>query len=90
MTHLPILRWQHRLGLRRPVRPTLNDQPKGITMKTTLSILASALFLISAPSFAMSHGGGKMDDKKAEKVDCSKKENKDKKECKAKKEEPKK
>ncbi|MGA0037950.1 MAG: hypothetical protein ACO3HD_06525 [Burkholderiaceae bacterium] len=59
-------------------------------MKTTLSILASAMFLISAPSFAMSHGGGKMDDKKAEKVDCKKPENKAKKECKAKKEEPKK
>jgi hypothetical protein len=28
--------------------------------------------LMSAPSFAGSHGGGKMDDKK---VDCSKKEN---------------
>ena len=59
-------------------------------MKTTLSILASAMFLISAPSFAMNYGGGKMDDKKAEKVDCKKPENKDKKECKEKKEEPKK
>jgi len=73
-----------------PPKPVLNDNLKGNTMKTTLSILASAMFLISAPSFAMSHGGGKMDDKKAEKVDCKKPENKDKKECKAKKEEPKK
>jgi hypothetical protein len=59
-------------------------------VKTTLSILATAMFLISAPSFAMSHGGGKMDDKKAEKVDCKKAENKEHKDCKAKKEEPKK
>lgn len=75
-----------------PERLNSIQQPSQRThrMKTTLSILASALFLISAPSFAMSHGGGKMDDKKAEKVDCKKPENKDKKECKAKKEEPKK
>jgi hypothetical protein len=51
-------------------------------MKSALSVLAASLFLASAPTFAMSHGGGKMDDKKTEKVDCSKAENKDKKECK--------
>lgn len=49
-------------------------------MKTAASILASALIAISVPAFAMSHGGAKMDDKK---VDCTKKENKDKKECQA-------
>jgi hypothetical protein len=41
-------------------------------MKTVMTALVSALMLLSAPSFAGSHGGGKMDDKK---VDCSKKEN---------------
>ena len=30
-------------------------------MKISFSILASALILASAPAFAMSHGGGKMD-----------------------------
>lgn len=51
-------------------------------MKTVLTALTAALFIASAPAMAMSHGGGKMDDKKAEKVDCAKAENKDKKECK--------
>ena len=41
-------------------------------MKIVMTALVSALLLVSAPSFAGSHGGGKMDDKK---VDCSKKEN---------------
>lgn len=41
-------------------------------MKIVMTALVSALMLISAPGFAGSHGGGKMDDKK---VDCSKKEN---------------
>lgn len=41
-------------------------------MKIALTALVSAFMLMSAPSFAGSHGGGKMDDKK---VDCSKKEN---------------
>jgi hypothetical protein len=55
---------------------------KGDTMKSAITALTTALFLASAPAFAMSHGGGKMDDKKTEKVDCKKAENKDKKECK--------
>ena len=41
-------------------------------MKIVMTALVSAFMLMSAPSFAGSHGGGKMDDKK---VDCSKKEN---------------
>ena len=41
-------------------------------MKIVMTALISAFMLMSAPSFAGSHGGGKMDDKK---VDCSKKEN---------------
>ena len=41
-------------------------------MKFVMTALVSAFMLVSAPSFAGSHGGGKMDDKK---VDCSKKEN---------------
>ena len=41
-------------------------------MKFAMTALVSAFMLMSAPSFAGSHGGGKMDDKK---VDCSKKEN---------------
>ncbi len=48
-------------------------------MKSLLTIVTSALIAVSAPAFAMNHGGGKMDDKK---VDCKKAENKDKKECK--------
>jgi hypothetical protein len=48
------------------------SQAKGTPMKTVMTALVSALMLLSAPSFAGSHGGGKMDDKK---VDCSKKEN---------------
>lgn len=47
-------------------------------MKSAISILTSALIVFSAPVFAMSHGGAKMDDKK---VDCTKAENKGKKEC---------
>jgi hypothetical protein len=45
---------------------------KGVSMKIVMTALVSAFMLMSAPSFAGSHGGGKMDDKK---VDCSKKEN---------------
>ena len=40
-------------------------------MKIVLTALVSVFVLMSAPAFAGSHGGGKMD----EKVDCSKKEN---------------
>ena len=45
---------------------------EGVFMKIAITALVSAFMLMSAPSFAGSHGGGKMDDKK---VDCSKKEN---------------
>ena len=45
---------------------------KGAFMKIAMTALVSAFMLMSAPSFAGIHGGGKMDDKK---VDCSKKEN---------------
>lgn len=48
-------------------------------MKFLMSALISALLAVSAPAFAGSHGGGKMDDKK---MDCSKKENAEKAECK--------
>ena len=48
-------------------------------MKSVLTVVASALIAVSAPAFAMNHGGGKTDDKK---VYCKKAENKDKKECK--------
>lgn len=48
-------------------------------MKTAVAMVASLFVLVSAPAFAMSHGGAKMDDKK---VDCTKKENADKAECK--------
>ncbi len=48
-------------------------------MKFLMSALVSALLAVSAPAFAGSHAGGKMDDKK---VDCSKKENAEKAECK--------
>lgn len=47
-------------------------------MKLFLSAVVSAMLALSAPAFAGSHGGGKMDDK----PDCTKKENADKKECK--------
>ena len=47
-------------------------------MKFILTSIVSAFMLISAPSFAGSHAGGKMDDKK---VDCSKKENAKDKAC---------
>ena len=47
-------------------------------MKFTLTAIVSAFMLISAPSFAGSHAGGKMDDKK---VDCAKKENAKDKAC---------
>jgi hypothetical protein len=51
-------------------------------MKILVTAFVSALMLISTASFAGSHGGGKMDDKKEEKkVDCSKKENEKAKEC---------
>jgi hypothetical protein len=41
-------------------------------MKTLISAIVSAFVLLSAPAFAASHAGGKMDDSK---VDCTKKEN---------------
>lgn len=41
-------------------------------MKALISVIASAFVLMSAPAFAGSHAGGKMDDKK---VDCTKAEN---------------
>ena len=47
-------------------------------MKFILTAIVSAFMLISAPSFAGSHAGGKIDDKK---VDCSKKENAKDKAC---------
>lgn len=47
-------------------------------MKYVLTAIVSAFMLVSAPSFAGSHAGGKMDDKK---VDCSKKENEKDKAC---------
>ncbi len=50
-----------------------------LIMKFLMSALVSALLAISSPAFAGSHAGGKMDDKK---VDCSKKENAEKAECK--------
>lgn len=50
-------------------------------MKIVMTALVSAFMLMSAPAFAGSHGGGKMDDKK---VDCKKKENESKPECKKK------
>ncbi|WP_396435985.1 hypothetical protein [Limnohabitans sp.] len=46
--------------------------PKGVSMKFVMTAIVSAFMLVSAPAFAGSHGGGKMDDKK---VDCTKKEN---------------
>jgi hypothetical protein len=53
-----------------------------MNMKILATALVSALMLVSTASFAGSHGGGKMDDKKDEKkLDCSKKENEKAKEC---------
>lgn len=49
-------------------------------MQKLFAAIVSAFMLISAPAFAASHAGGKMDDK----VDCSKKENMDKEACKKK------
>lgn len=49
-------------------------------MQKFFAIVVSTLMLISAPAFAASHAGGKMDDK----PDCSKKENMDKDACKKK------
>jgi hypothetical protein len=51
-------------------------------MKILVTALVSAFMLMSAPAFAGSHGGGKMDDKK---VDCSKKENEKHADCEKKK-----
>lgn len=48
-------------------------------MKVLMSAVVSALLMVSATAFAGSHAGGKMDDKK---MDCSKKENAEKAECK--------
>ena len=57
-----------------------------IDMKLLVTALVSAFMLVSTATFAGSHGGGKMDDKKDEKkVDCSKKENEKAKECEKKK-----
>ena len=50
-------------------------------MKTLISAIVSAFVLLSAPAFAASHAGGKMDDKK---MDCTKKENADHADCKKK------
>ena len=47
-------------------------------MKFMITAVVSAFMLVSAPSFAGSHAGGKMDDKK---VDCAKKENAKDKAC---------
>ena len=41
-------------------------------MKFVITLSASAFVLVSAPSFAGSHSGGKMGETK---VDCTKKEN---------------
>jgi len=49
-------------------------------MQKLFAALVSAVLLVSAPAFAASHAGGKMDDK----VDCTKKENADKDVCKKK------
>ncbi|MEY3461262.1 MAG: hypothetical protein RLZZ03_915 [Pseudomonadota bacterium] len=51
-------------------------------MKFLITAVVSAFMLVSAPSFAGSHAGGKMDDKK---VDCTKKENEKNKACEKKK-----
>lgn len=51
-------------------------------MKLLITALVSAFMMVSVPSFAGSHGKGKMDDKK---VDCTKKENAKDKACAAKK-----
>lgn len=50
-------------------------------MKALISALIAGFVMVSAPAFAASHAGGKMDDKK---VDCTKDENKAKDECKKK------
>lgn len=50
-------------------------------MKTLISAMIAAFVMASAPAFAASHAGGKMDDTK---VDCMKAENKAKDECKKK------
>ena len=45
-------------------------------MKLVMSALVSALLMVSAPSFAGSHGGGKMDfnaKENADKAECKKK-----------------
>lgn len=47
-------------------------------MKFLITAIAAAFMLMSAPSFAASHAGGKMDEKK---VDCTKKENEKDKAC---------
>jgi hypothetical protein len=52
--------------------------PQGASMKFVMTAIVSAFMLVSAPAFAGSHGGGKMDDKK---VDCTKKENEKDKAC---------
>jgi len=38
---------------------------EGASMKFVMTALVSAFMLVSMPSFAGSHGGGKMDDKKS-------------------------
>jgi hypothetical protein len=46
---------------------------KGVSMKIVLASLVSALMVLSMPTFAGSHGGGK--------IDCKDPKNKDHKEC---------
>jgi hypothetical protein len=46
---------------------------KGVSMKIVIASLVSALMLLSMPTFAGSHGGGK--------IDCKDPKNKDHKEC---------
>jgi hypothetical protein len=46
---------------------------KGVSMKIVIASLVSALMLLSMPTFAGSHGGGK--------IDCKDTKNKDHKDC---------
>jgi hypothetical protein len=67
--------------MRIPVPRVINViKPLGTTMQKLFAAIVSAVMLLSAPAFAASHAGGKMDDK----VDCTKKENADKEVCKKK------
>ena len=68
------------IGLQNAINVFCGYVPKRVfkrsIMKLVMSALVSALLMVSAPSFAGSHGGGKMD--------CMAKENADKAECKKK------